>query len=235
MGPLMLDLPLANRSGANISVPAATPATPHGAPPQTPAEIGRWRAQQRRALRARLATGSPGQLADAVERISATLRPVIDAALAAHPGRPLVGWRASTPGEPDLSALLQSVHARGAPVQIAASARGQPQLRFLPWAAAADSHGSADVVPIFGARAPSGAAPAVVLAPMPGWDAAGHRLGRGQGTYDRTLSRLPAETVLIGIGLDCAGSETIHPQPFDVRMDLVITESGVVARAPASV
>jgi 5-formyltetrahydrofolate cyclo-ligase len=32
----------------------------------------------------------------------------------------------------------------------------------------------------------------------------------------------------VGIGFDCARIDSIRPQPHDIRLDLAITESGVL-------
>ncbi|MFM1872287.1 MAG: hypothetical protein RL398_1709 [Planctomycetota bacterium] len=67
--------------------------------------------------------------------------------------------------------------------------------------------------------------PNVLLVPLVGFDAARHRLGNGGGYYDRTLAALPPETLAIGIGFDCLRLPTIHPEPHDVPMSMVVTES----------
>ena len=68
--------------------------------------------------------------------------------------------------------------------------------------------------------------PAVVLAPLVGWDAAGYRLGYGGGYFDRTLAALSPCPFAIGVGLQQAQLETINPQPDDIRLDAIITENG---------
>ena len=67
--------------------------------------------------------------------------------------------------------------------------------------------------------------PNVLLVPLVGFDAARHRLGNGGGYYDRTLATLPSATTAIGVGFDCLRLPTIHPEPHDVPMSMVITES----------
>lgn len=69
--------------------------------------------------------------------------------------------------------------------------------------------------------------PDVVIAPLVGFDAGGYRLGYGGGYYDRTLAALQPRPLVIGVGFDAAALETIDPQPHDVPMDLIVTESGV--------
>ncbi|MDO5706472.1 MAG: 5-formyltetrahydrofolate cyclo-ligase [Paracoccus sp. (in: a-proteobacteria)] len=69
--------------------------------------------------------------------------------------------------------------------------------------------------------------PDVVLSPVVGWDDAGFRLGYGGGYYDRTLAALRPRPVVIGVGLQAARVATIFPQPHDIAMDVIVTETGV--------
>jgi len=69
--------------------------------------------------------------------------------------------------------------------------------------------------------------PAIVLAPVVGFDRGCYRLGYGGGYFDRTLAALQPRPLAIGVGFDFQAIETIHPQPFDVPMDLVVTEAAV--------
>lgn len=80
-------------------------------------------------------------------------------------------------------------------------------------------------------------APDALLIPLVGYDAAGYRLGYGGGYYDRTLGdrtlgdrTLTAQNgrpLCIGVGFDDAALETIHPQPHDIPMDIIVTERRV--------
>ena len=72
--------------------------------------------------------------------------------------------------------------------------------------------------------------PSVVLAPLVGFDRACYRLGYGGGYFDRTLAALVPRPLAIGIGFSLQELETIHPQPFDVPMDLIVTETGTRRR-----
>jgi 5-formyltetrahydrofolate cyclo-ligase len=66
--------------------------------------------------------------------------------------------------------------------------------------------------------------PDVLLIPLVGFDAAGFRLGYGGGYYDRTLTGLVPPPFCIGVGYDDAQLESIHPQPHDMPMKLIVTE-----------
>ena len=78
--------------------------------------------------------------------------------------------------------------------------------------------------------------PEAVLLPMNGWDPQGYRLGYGAGFFDRTLAGLkepPAvPPVVIGISYEQARLPTIHPQPWDIPVDYLVTERGVYRRDP---
>jgi 5-formyltetrahydrofolate cyclo-ligase len=64
----------------------------------------------------------------------------------------------------------------------------------------------------------------MVLAPLVGFDGASFRLGYG-GYFDRTLAALTPRPFAIGVGFESQRLETINPQPFDIPMDLIITEA----------
>ena len=74
----------------------------------------------------------------------------------------------------------------------------------------------------------------VVLMPLLGFDRAGHRLGMGAGLYDRAFRhRVDARRAwrrprLIGIAYACQEVSRISPSTWDVALDLVVTEKGVM-------
>ncbi len=74
--------------------------------------------------------------------------------------------------------------------------------------------------------------PEAVLLPMNGWDPQGYRLGYGGGFFDRTLAALAKKPIVIGVTYELARLDTIHPQPWDIPMDYVVTERGVYRRDP---
>ena len=69
--------------------------------------------------------------------------------------------------------------------------------------------------------------PQAVLAPLVGFDRQCYRLGYGGGYFDRTLATLSPSPLAIGIGFELSQMETIYPQPFDVPMDIVVTEAEI--------
>lgn len=73
-------------------------------------------------------------------------------------------------------------------------------------------------------------APDRVLLPMNGWDCAGYRLGYGGGYFDRTLASLARKPDIIGVSFELLQMTTIHPQPWDIPVDYLVTERGVYRR-----
>lgn len=80
-------------------------------------------------------------------------------------------------------------------------------------------------------RASAELVPDTVLLPMNGFDEHGYRLGYGGGFFDRTLEALKQrKPAVIGVAFELAAIETIHPQPWDIPVDYVVTERGVYQR-----
>jgi 5,10-methenyltetrahydrofolate synthetase len=75
--------------------------------------------------------------------------------------------------------------------------------------------------------------PDAALLPMNGWDAGGYRLGYGGGFFDRTLAAAAKRPLVIGVTYELARMETIHPQPWDIPVDWVVTEAGAYRRNEA--
>ncbi len=73
----------------------------------------------------------------------------------------------------------------------------------------------------------------LMVVPLVGVDSQGRRLGMGGGFYDRALAfrrvrlhwRGPR---LVGLALDCQRTDAAFADPWDVRLDSLATESGLV-------
>ena len=78
---------------------------------------------------------------------------------------------------------------------------------------------------------------ALLVLPLVGFDAQGHRLGMGGGWYDRSLAfrkQPTASPLLVGAGFDCQRVDAITPQAWDVRLDAVCSENATyVTKDPA--
>jgi 5,10-methenyltetrahydrofolate synthetase len=102
--------------------------------------------------------------------------------------------------------------------------KGMP-LRFRKWWPGAPTRPGVYDIPV-----PDGTdvvVPDVALVPMNGFDEAGYRLGYGGAFFDRTLGAATVRPVAIGIAYELARLPTIYPQPHDIPMDFIVTETGV--------
>ncbi|ROR34721.1 5-formyltetrahydrofolate cyclo-ligase [Inmirania thermothiophila] len=137
-------------------------------------------------------------------------------------------------GEPDLAGLLRRAWAAGKlcclPV-LAPPPRGG--LLFAPF-----GPDTTLVRNRFGIPEPAhvAAVPAasldLVLAPLVGFDPAGHRLGMGGGFYDRALAflrrdRLRSRPRVIGVAYACQEVPALPARPWDVPLHGVVTEQGL--------
>lgn len=74
----------------------------------------------------------------------------------------------------------------------------------------------------------------VILVPVVGFDRDGNRLGMGAGYYDRALRHLRERERrwrrprLVGLAFACQEVERIVPSPWDVPLDVVVTEREVI-------
>ena len=182
--------------------------------------------QQREALRHRLAALSPDQRATASAAIVDRVRTRLDGQLAGgvlafHP----------LPGEPDILPLLLELLEQGTTVCL-------PRVdweRRLMTPAKLQGLGAEHVhVGRNGVVEPVPGEPiglhelAVILVPGLGFDAAGRRLGRGGGFYDRFLATCPKHILPVGIGFRQQVLERIETGPSDIPLPMVITDSGFI-------
>lgn len=135
----------------------------------------------------------------------------------------------SLPEEPGTRALLSALHGRGVrvllPVLLAAG--------DLDWAAyegpAALTPGRWGLLEPGGPRLGSAALAEadVVLVPGLAADRCGHRLGRGGGSYDRTLARLPPQRLTVVLLFDEELLDHVPVEAHDVRVRAALTPSGL--------
>ena len=155
-----------------------------------------------------------------------------------------VGWYLATDGEVDLAGAVDELRDRGhrlwlpvvGPDTTMSFRRWEPHTTLTPnrfgipepVAPAADP-----TIELPAERAAERAASEldVVIVPSVALDRAGNRVGFGAGYYDRALAG--AATTTIGVGFAIQLVEVLTPQPWDVTLDLVVTDDGVVRRGSA--
>jgi 5-formyltetrahydrofolate cyclo-ligase len=132
-------------------------------------------------------------------------------------------------GEYDARHLLRRLRERGATTVLPVVVAPKAPLIFREWHPGVElALGKLDIpYPAAGAER----VPDAVLLPMNGYDSQGYRLGYGGGYFDRTLQSLDTrKPLVIGVSYELAAIDTIHPQPWDIPMDYVVTERGVYRR-----
>ncbi len=74
----------------------------------------------------------------------------------------------------------------------------------------------------------------IIVLPLVAFDANCHRIGMGGGFYDRTLAfmrhRPNGRPLLIGAAHASQQIDTIKPAPWDMPLDMVVTDEGVFQR-----
>lgn len=77
------------------------------------------------------------------------------------------------------------------------------------------------------------ATPDVVLTPALAVDRTGLRLGRGGGSYDRALARVPVGTFVCALLFEGEVLEVVPSDPHDRRVTAVVTPAGLSRLGPA--
>jgi 5-formyltetrahydrofolate cyclo-ligase len=67
--------------------------------------------------------------------------------------------------------------------------------------------------------------PGLILVPLVGFDGQGNRLGQGGGFYDRTLDRLDANVLAVGVAWGCQQVAAIPIEAHDLPLAGVLTPS----------
>lgn len=193
--------------------------------PEQARDVARWRKAEGTRLR------------DARLTLSVAERNEIDKALAGHLRQVLqdrfggvrgMVFSAYWPinGEPDLRPLMADLHKAGVTVALPLVETRAAPLTFRRWTPETRMVRGDWNIPVPPPDAPV-ATPDITLAPLVGWTADGYRLGYGGGYFDRTLAELNPKPFAIGIGINAAQLATIYPQPHDIPLDLVLTETGL--------
>ncbi len=170
--------------------------------------------EAKRALRATLRGRRDGDAAALVHALLSLQWPT-DAVLAGI-------W--PLPGEPVLVPAWDALHGRGHPIALPETTPPGSPLLFRSW-----TPGSVLRPGRFGTVHPDGVPlrPDIVFVPLLAWDRRLHRLGYGGGYYDRTLAAL-ADAVAMGVGFASQEVEAVPVGPYDVPLDAVLTERGMI-------
>lgn len=188
-----------------------------------PADWKAWRRGERERLIALRLAMPPDERRRLTEAVAAHL----EAALAPAPGTVLAFYWPIR-GEPNLIAWVERLHERGIiPALPVVTGKGEP-MRFRPWAPGAAMARGVWNIPI--PADDTEVIPEIVLAPLVGFDSQLYRLGYGGGFFDRTLAALSPKPTAVGVGYAAVELATVHPQPHDIAMDMIVTEEGVVRR-----
>lgn len=76
-------------------------------------------------------------------------------------------------------------------------------------------------------------APDAIIAPLLAFDAGLNRLGQGGGHYDRLFARYP-DALRIGLAWSVQQIDRVPVEPFDLPLDLVVTEAALLERNGSS-
>lgn len=133
--------------------------------------------------------------------------------------------------EPNCIPYMREVLAAGGRVALPVVIRRNTPLEFRLWSERAAME--AGVWNILHPAEGPAVAPLALIVPLVGFDEAGFRLGYGAGYYDATLASLASRPFTVGVGFEFSLLKTIHPQPHDIPLDVIVTEKRErVFRAP---
>lgn len=181
-------------------------------------EVTAWRRQQRaRLLRARFALSK-------VER-AALARPMLARLSLELQRRPIrvLGIYWPIQREVDIRPLSDALGA-GRSLQLALPVvveKGAP-LEYWRWRVGEPTAPGFWNIPVPRERVP--VKPDAVIAPLVGFHGR-YRLGYGGGYFDRTLAAMRPRPFAIGLGFAWSRLEAFSPEPHDVPMDVIITDT----------
>ena len=182
--------------------------------------------QELRRARRKLTTA---ERATASERVAAELATLLGAQ---RPGR-LATYLASD-GELDPNVAAPQLRAAGWELHLPVLV-GRWSMTFVAWTEHAElvenRYGIPEPRTDVEHAARTAAEMDVVLLPAVALDGAGNRMGMGAGFYDRTLEGIRTEhrtPLLVGIAHDAALVDALEPAPWDVPVDVVLTDRRVL-------
>lgn len=191
--------------------------------PQQASDVARWRRAERARLLTARAALSMETRQTAARAIAGHLDQLLADRFATLDGLTISAW-CPIKAELDLRFWLAGLAARGARAALPIVATRAAPLIFRVWTPETRMERGFWNIPV-PAEGPT-VVPDITLSPVVGWDAAGYRLGYGGGYFDRTLAALAPRPLAIGVGLCAARIATVFPQPHDIAMQVIVTETG---------
>jgi len=188
------------------------------------AEVKVWRRSERERLLAERMALPPAVRRAAGEKVAACIQEL----LAERPGALGVYWPFRAEFDP--RPLIDAAVAAGRMVALPVVVDKKGPLEYRAW-----KPGEALATGVWDIPIPEKreiVVPSAVLAPLVGFDRECYRLGYGGGYFDRTLAALQPRPMAIGVGFAFQEIATIHPQDFDIPMEVIVTEVGLRRRNP---
>jgi len=145
------------------------------------------------------------------------------------PPKAVIGSYWPVKSEADACALLTYYYQQGHVCALPVVQAANKPLLFREWCP-----GNLLVSGIYNILTPDETAPlvtpTVLFVPILGFDNRGHRLGHGEGYYDRTLENLRAQhpIIAIGIAFDCQEVDIIPHHDHDQPMNYIITPTRII-------
>ncbi|MDF1756393.1 MAG: 5-formyltetrahydrofolate cyclo-ligase [Verrucomicrobiales bacterium] len=187
----------------------------------SPKEVSQWRKTERvRLLKKRVAMPASVRRAAAIsvaERLNRLIPDVSERICSFY-------WPFR--GEPDLRPLMEQWYQEGAACALPCVTRKNSSMEFRPWEPGTQMEPGIWNIPV--PVNDEVVMPDLVIAPLVGFDRGNYRLGYGGGYFDRTLAAMSAKPTIIGVGYSDLEMPTIHPQSYDVPMNYIVTETGVI-------
>lgn len=138
----------------------------------------------------------------------------------------------SSDSEIDLMPVIEELNNRSVEITLPKVLSNKGQMQFLTW-----EPGQALEKNRYGISEPTKgeicepSAHSIILAPLVAFDSLGTRIGMGGGYYDRLLAnsdRASGSPLLVGVGYDFQQLEYLQVQPWDARLDAVVTDNQVI-------